>query len=115
MRTRISSKQLSRYFRSLAQRRWAHASREERSAAARHASQIKWRRFAEWKESHATEAAAAAAIAKVLRILGSNLRLSDHDLARLESRLQRVKDSSSALLPWGEGFKRKARRRAQTG
>jgi hypothetical protein len=100
---RIGRKDYQAFFRELAKTRWARASREERSAAARHASQIKWRRFAEWKESHATEAAAAAALGKALRRLGRK-RTSDEDLAeRLERRLARAVESGSKLLPWAKG------------
>jgi|SRR6516164_8674285 hypothetical protein len=112
MRSEISAREWSQFFRTLAQKRWQSATRDQRFLTAQHASRARWAKFAQWKESHALEAAAASAIAKVLRILGSNLRVSDDDLVqRLEARLQRAKDSSSVLLPWGEGFKHQARRR----
>src|SRR5262249_31049405 len=100
---RIGRKDYQAFFRELAKTRWARASREERSAAAGHESQIKWRRFAQWRAGHAEEAEAAAALARALRCLGRK-RTSDDDLVgRLERRLERAVESGSKLLPWGKG------------
>jgi hypothetical protein len=111
MRTRISSKQLSRYFRSLAQRRWGRTTREERSAAAQRASRARWNAFRRWREEHLQEAAAAAAIGKAVRALAPKRRVAnDRLIERLEGRLARARAAS----PWSVDFKRQARRRGTT-
>jgi hypothetical protein len=108
MRTQISANAWSRFFQTLAHRRWRGATAEQRFEAAQHASRARWRAFREWKESHPDQAAAAAAIGKALRALAPKRSLEDDRLiARLEQRLAIAR----AATPWGVDFKRKARRR----
>src|SRR5215472_16314605 len=92
MRSQISAREWSEFFRGLAQRRWRATTREQRFLAAQRASRVRWARFVEWRGAHPAEAAAAAAIAKVIRTVRRSLLPSDDSLVeQLRGKLERVR------------------------
>jgi hypothetical protein len=106
----IPAKALSDYCRNLALKRWRRATPEQRYRSAQHASVIRWQRVRAWKQDHAEEAAAARAIGKALRALAPKAEPTDDEgVERLERRLSRAQEVSEARMPWGAGFRRRAR------
>jgi hypothetical protein len=108
----VTSEEMSRFFRELARKRWQRATKDERFRSAQHASVARWEAFREWKTANPEAAAAAAAVAKALRFLRPRPEVSDdEEVERLERRLIRARHANTALLPWSDDFKRRARRK----
>jgi hypothetical protein len=110
MQREITPEEWSRHFRSLARKRWQ--ARRRRNVSGQAASRYRWERFHSWQANHPEEAAAAAAVAKALRALRPKPEVTDDEIIeRLERRLSKAQQANAALLPWGDEFKRRARRK----
>ena len=109
MRTKITAEEWSRFFKTLAEKRWRNSTPEQRAEAARSASRIRWARFRKWQIENPEQAAAAAAIAHALRALRPKRVTNDDLFERLEARLSRVRSASR----WSPDYLRDRRRHEQ--